>query len=182
MKIILMRSKSKRGLFGKNCVNLWLLTFKPNRANKGNLKSVKTSNDLHRQNCSAFASQSLILRLEDSVWILTEEEEWHYVLRVPWVRGLDFNSTSGVALWTRRIHFLCQHLMVRVWFLQGIVCWRSSTTSARSSASILWRKLQSNPFWGFLESTCIQSNTENYFRIVTTGIMFLFSGPMICDN
>ena len=97
--------------------------------------------------------------------------------RVSWVRGFDLMD-----LWTRPIHFRCQHLMVRVWFLQGIVCWRSSTTSARSSASILWRKLQSNPFWGFLESTCIQSNTENYFRIVTTGITFLFSGPMICDN
>ena len=108
------------------------------------------------------------------------------VLRVSWERGLDLNSTSGVALWTRPIHFGCQHLMVRVWFLQGalqgIVCWRLSTTSARSSASILWRKLQSNPFCGFLESTCIRSNTENYFRIVTTGLTFLFSGPIICDN
>ena len=44
------------------------------------------------------------------------------------------------------------------------------------------RKLQSNPFCGFLESTCIRSNAENYFRIVTTGLTFSFSGPIICDN
>ena len=136
---------------------------------KSNLKSVKAWNDLHRQNCSAFGSQSLISRPEDNVWILTEEEECSPCF-------------LGVALWTRPIHFRCQHLMVRVWFLQGIVCWRSSTTSARSSASILRRKLQSNPFCGFLESTCIRSNAETYFRIVTTRLTFLFSLPIICDN
>ena len=25
-------------------------------------------------------------------------------------------------------------------------------------------------------------NAENYFRIVTTGLTFSFSGPIICDN
>ena len=148
---------------------------------KGNLKSVKASNDLHRQSCSAFVSQSSILRLEDNFWILSSRKRKN-VLRVSWVRGLDLNSSSGVALWARRIHFRCQHLMVRLWFLQGIVCWQSSTTSARSSASILRRKLQSNPFCGFLESTCIRSNAETYFRIVTTGLTFSFSVPIICDN
>lgn len=101
------------------------------------------------------------------------------VLRVPWVRGLGFwcsfmnatNTFSTPASNGSCMISLRYCMLTVIYYICKKFCFHFG------------KEPPVQPFlWISRKYLRIQSNTENYFRIVTRGLTFLFSGPIIRDN